>query len=416
MNASRFDVMVLGAGMVGASCAAQLALKGIRVALIDRRDPGEETSFGNSGFIDASAFIAHVMPRDLRTLLKRIRGETPHVNLHFAMLPRLASWLRRYWNESTPERVVAAAARLSPLAAHSVTEHKKLAELAGARELIRDTGVLRLYRSRSAFDAAQADRELMRRYAIELRELDSSQLAALEPCLAPVVDRAVWLPRACFTVNPGALTKAYAALAERNGGMFVSADASGLAKIADGWELATPQGPIRAAQIVVALGPWAKDLLARFGVSVPIAIKRGYHMHYGLAGNAVLGRPVGDVESGFVLSPMAMGVRLTTGAEFADRDAAPTPVQLEASEMRARKLVPLDGRLAPEPWMGARPCTPDSSPIIGPAPGQAGMWLAVGHGHWGLGLGAVTGRLIADLVTGATPLVDPRPLGLARFT
>jgi len=171
-----------------------------------------------------------------------------------------------------------------------------------------------------------------------------------------------------------------------------------------------------AAQIVVALGPWAKDLLTRFGVSVPIAIKRGYHMHYGLAGNAVLGRPVGDVESGFVLSPMAMGVRLTTGAEFADRDAAPTPIQLDASEMRARMLAPLDRRLAAKPWMGARPCTPDSSPIIGPAPGQAGMWLAVGHGHWGLGLGAVTGRLIADLVTGATPLVDPEPLGLARFT
>lgn len=415
MNSSRYDVMVLGAGIVGASCAAQLALNGARVALVDRREPGEETSFGNSGFIDASAFIPHVMPRDLRTLLKRVRGETPHVNLHFAMLPRLASWLRRYWNESTPERVLAAAARLSPLAAHAVTEHKKLAAAAGVSELIRDTGLLRLYRSKAAFDSAAGDRELMRRYAIELRELDPTQLAELEPCLAPVVHRAVWLPRACFTINPGALTKAYAKLAQRNGGAFVPADAGGLAKTADGWELATKQGTIRAAQIVVALGPWALDLLARFGVSAPIAIKRGYHMHYGLAGNAVLGRPVGDVESGFVLSPMAMGVRLTTGAEFADRDAAPTPLQLGACEPLARTLVPLDRALAPSPWMGARPCTPDSSPIIGAAPGQAGMWLAIGHGHWGLGLGAATGRLIADLVTGATPVVDPQPLSLDRF-
>ncbi len=415
MNAPHYDAIVLGAGIVGASCAAQLALRGARVALVDRRAPGEETSFGNSGFIDASAFIPHVMPRDLRTLLKRVRGVTPHVNLHAAMLPRLAGWLRRYWNESTPERVVAAAMRLSPLAAHSVTEHKKLAALAGVSELIRDSGVLRLYRSQAAFEAAAGDRELMRRYEIELRELDAGQLAELEPCLSAVVNRAVLLPRACFTVNPGALTKAYATLAQRNGGAFITADASALTKRAEGWELATPQGPIRAAQIVVALGPWAKDLLARFGVGVPIAIKRGYHMHYGLAGNAVLGRPVGDVESGFVLSPMAMGVRLTTGAEFADRDAAPTPVQLGASETLARSLAPLDRALAPKPWMGARPCTPDSSPIIGPAPGQPGMWLAVGHGHWGLGLGAVTGRLIAELVTGATPLVDPQPLGLARF-
>jgi D-amino-acid dehydrogenase len=177
----------------------------------------------------------------------------------------------------------------------------------------------------------------------------------------------------------------------------------------------TAQGPVQAPQVVVALGPWAKELLAGFGVQVPIAVKRGYHMHYSLSGNATLTRPISESETGYVLSPMAMGVRLTTGAEFADRDAPPTPIQLEACEPAARRLAPLDRRLQAQPWMGARPCSPDSSPIIDAVPRNPGMWFAGGHGHWGFGLGAVTGRLVAELVSGATPVVDPKPLSLARF-
>lgn len=415
MSSSRFDVIVLGAGMVGASSAAQLSLRGARVALVDRRDPGEETSFGNSGFIDAAAFMPHVMPRDLKTLFARARGKTPHVHLHVAMLPYLLGWLSRYWRESTPERVVAAAERLSPLAAHSVTEHRALAKEGGALDLIRDTGVLRGYRRRATFEQGAADRDLLRRHGIEIRELDGAQLAELEPCLSPVMERALWHPKACFSVNPGALTKSHAGLVTRGGGAFIRGDAATLTRGADGWKVDTAQGPVSAPQVVVALGPWAKELLARFGVRVPIAIKRGYHMHFSLQGNATLSRPISESETGYVLSPMAMGVRLTTGAEFADRDAPPTPVQLEACEPVARRLAPLDKRLQPRPWLGARPCSPDSSPIIDAMPGNPGMWFAGGHGHWGFGLGAVTGRLVAELVGGATPCVDPKPLGLARF-
>jgi len=415
MSDSRYDVIVLGAGMVGSASAAQLALRGVRVALVDRRGPGEETSYGNSGFMDAAAFMPHVMPRDLKTLIARATGRTPHVNVHVSMLPQLLGWFRRYWRESTPERVIAAATRLAPLAAHSVTEHHALAEKAGSRHLIRDTGVLRGYRLQATFDAAASDRDLLRRHGIEMRELDPAQLAELEPCLLPGLARALWHPKACHAVDPGALTKSYAALAQASGGRVVTGDAGTLARTANGWSVTTEHGPIRAPQVVVALGPWAKELLARFGVSVPIAIKRGYHLHYSLSGNSALSRPISESEVGYVLSPMAKGVRLTTGAEFADRDAAPTPLQLAACEPHARRLAPLDRPVEPTPWMGARPCSPDSAPIIDAMPGNPGMWFAGAHGHWGFGLGAVTGRLVAELVTAATPVVDPVPLGLGRF-
>jgi D-lysine oxidase len=106
---------------------------------------------------------------------------------------------------------------------------------------------------------------------------------------------------------------------------------------------------------------------------------------------------------------------VTTGAEFADRDAAPTPVQFDRVLPAVRELFPLGDRIEPEPWMGNRPCFADSRPVIGRAPDFPGLWLAYGHGHVGLSLGPVTGRLIAEMMTGQTPYCDPEPYAPTRF-
>jgi D-amino-acid dehydrogenase len=138
-------------------------------------------------------------------------------------------------------------------------------------------------------------------------------------------------------------------------------------------------------------------------------------MHYRAAGTATLNRPVLDSESGYCLAPMSRGIRLTTGAEFALRDAIRTPVQLGRAEPIARNLFPLAERVDTEPWMGARPCTPDMMPIIGRAPRHASLWFAFGHAHHGLTLGPVTGRLVAEMMTGEAPFVDPAPYRADRF-
>jgi D-amino-acid dehydrogenase len=139
-------------------------------------------------------------------------------------------------------------------------------------------------------------------------------------------------------------------------------------------------------------------------------------MHYRAAGEARLNHPLLDFESGFFLASMRRGIRLTTGAEFARREAMKTPVQLGRAEPIARDLFPLAERLDPEPWMGARPCTPDMLPVIGKASRHANLWFAFGHAHHGLTLSAVTGRLIAEMVVGETPFVDTAPFAAERFT
>ena len=166
---------------------------------------------------------------------------------------------------------------------------------------------------------------------------------------------------------------------------------------------------------MVALGPWSNHLLRPLGYHIPLGIKRGYHRHYGAAGNAVLNRPVLDVEQGYLLAPMGQGIRLTTGAEFARFDAPPTPVQVEMAEPLACKLFPLAERRDTQTWMGRWPCLPDMLPVIGRAPRHKGLWLNFGHQHHGLTLGPVTGRLLAEMMTGEETFADPAPYRLERF-
>jgi D-amino-acid dehydrogenase len=177
----------------------------------------------------------------------------------------------------------------------------------------------------------------------------------------------------------------------------------------------TSAGPLDAGDVVIALGPWMADVLAPLGIKLPLVVKRGYHRHFRPEGNAALSRPVLDADNGYVMAPMEQGIRVTTGAEFADRDAAPTPVQFKRVLPAARELFALGEPVEAEPWLGARPCFPDSRPVISRVPRQRGLWLACGHGHWGLTLGPATGRLLAEMMTGATPFCDPRPYSVDRF-
>jgi D-amino-acid dehydrogenase len=412
----RADVVVLGAGIVGVSVALQLQKRGLAVALIDRRAPGEETSFGNAGLIQSEGIFPYGFPHDFGALLRYAMNNTTDAHYHLGALPRLAPFLARYWWSSRPTRHAAIARCYAPLIQRSVAEHMPLVDEAGAAELIRQRGWIKLFRTTAQMDIAVREADALKReFGVNFATLDAAGLAEKEPHLGGGLIGALhWTDPASVT-DPQALTLAYVALFERLGGKFLSGDARGLEPAGSTWRAASAAGPVEAGRAVVALGPWSDTVFKRLGYRIPFAVKRGYHMHNEPVGNAVHNHTILDLERGYLLAPMARGIRLTTGAEFAERDAPKTPVQLERAEPVARGLFPLGRRVDPEPWMGSRPCTPDMMPIIGPAPRHKGLWFAFGHAHHGLTLGPVTGRLIAEMMTGATPFTDPKPYRADRF-
>lgn len=413
----KFDCIVLGAGMVGVSCALHVQSRSRAVALVDRRGPAEETSFGNAGMIQREGVVPYMFPRDWATIFKYALNNTSEAYYHLSSLPGIAPWLFRYWAASTPEGEAASARAMLPLVERSVTEHEPLLEAAGLMGLVRRSGYLRVFRTESALATAKAKDDKVRAlYGINSDALDAKQLASMEPHLVDSLVGALHFTDPVSVTDPGAVGRGYADLLVKRGGRLLVGEAKTLMQAAGGgWRVATRDGWIEARDVVVALGPWASELLRAHGLRVPLGWKRGYHMHYRSEGNATLSRPVIDAERGYCLAPMTKGIRLTTGAEFAARDAPATPVQLGRAEAAAREIFPLGDGLDPEAWLGRRPCLPDMLPVIGPTPGKPGLWLAFGHHHLGFTLGPVTGRLIAELMTGAQPFTDPRPYRVDRF-
>jgi D-amino-acid dehydrogenase len=412
----RADVAVLGAGIIGVSTAVHLQKAGRTVALVDRRGPAEETSFGNAGLIQREGVYPYGFPHDFGALLRYARNNTIDASYHIAALPKLVPFLWTYWMHSRPSQHAAIAHQYAKLIEHCVVEHDALAAEAGAAGFIQRKGWIKVFRTAKEQDARLAEAERWHReFGLNYRALDAAAVRAAEPHLDPsLIGGLHWLDPTSVN-DPHGLTGAYEQLFERLGGRLLKADAKTFEAAPGGWRLAGADGPIEAGQAVVALGPWSELVTKRLGYTIPFAVKRGYHMHYRPQGNAVLNHPVLDTERGYFLAPMVKGIRLTTGAEFADRDAPKTPVQLGRAEPIARTLFPLGDRLDAEPWMGCRPCTPDMMPIIGPAPRHDNLWFAFGHAHHGLTLGPVTGRLVAELVTGRPPFIDPVPYRADRF-
>ena len=411
----RTDAIVLGAGIVGTSIALHLAKRGMSVALVDRTGVGEQTSYGNAGIIEGNTVFPPAFPSDFSALARIALKLATEANYHLSFLPQALPWLLAFRAASQPERLIETARLIRPLFARAVAEHEALMAESGAAHYLRKSGWLKVYRSERAFKSLQSEFDLAAQFGLPLQALDTAGALALEPALHPVFPHAVFWPQAASVSNPLGVTRAYATRFTTLGGVTLSGDARSLYRAGNGWRVETNEGGIDAPEVVVALGPWASDLLKPLGVNLPLMVKRGYHRHFHANGNAGLSRPVLDAGVGYVITPMDQGIRMTTGVEFAARDAPPSPVQFARLMPKARELFPLGEQTEEKTWLGARPCFPDSRPVIGRAPGQNGLWLAIGHAHWGLTLGPVTGRLIAEMMTGQTPFCDPAPYRAERF-
>jgi D-amino-acid dehydrogenase len=408
------EILVIGAGIVGTCTALELVLRGHAVTLLDRQAPGRETSYGNAGVIQREAVEPYAMPRDWRSLLSIAlqRGLDVHYHLGglLAALPQLA----RYWQQSAPARHRGISRQYAGLIAHSTREHARLMALAGADDLVRRDGLRLVYRSERAFDTAQVHaRRLVQDYGLGLALLDGAALAAAEPAFRiPLAGAVHWLDSWSVS-DPGLLVLRYANLFQRRGGRLLRGDADSLRQTASGWQADSSEGPVQARQAVIALGPWAGPFTRQLGYALPLFVKRGYHRHY--SGGASVRVPTLDAERGYVLTAQRRGLRLSTGAELAQIDAAPTPRQLAGAEVQAAQLLELGQPVEREPWLGARPCSADMKPLIGAAPRHPGLWFNFGHGHQGFTLGPASARLLADLIDGRTPYTDAVAFSPLRF-
>ncbi|MGJ7494630.1 NAD(P)/FAD-dependent oxidoreductase [Variovorax sp. RT4R15] len=415
----RNTVAVLGAGIVGVSCALELQRRGHDVTIFDRVAPGRETSYGNAGVIARSSLMPFNHPGLWAMLPKLLKNNSASFRYDPLFLARNLPWALGFLSRARPGSFQETTTALDALIRLSTKEHQRLLVEAGAAHRLRATGWLFLYRSEQGFAGGRLARDTLDKFGVSTQTLDAHELSELEPDLKPLFPRALWIKDASSVDSPGRVVEAYAKLFVARGGRIKQTLIGGISRsgAGDGWQITEESGLVHeAARVVLALGPWTKEFARKsLGLSVPMAFERGYHMHYGAIGSASLGRPIYDTGGGYVLSPMEQGLRLTTGVQLAARDAPKNLAQLELAERSAREAFPLDSRLDTDAWLGSRPTLPDSRPIIGECPRHPGLWLAFGHQHIGFSTGPGTASLLASMMAGEACAFDPTPFRPSRF-
>lgn len=410
------QTVVLGAGMVGVSIAWHLQQRGHQVTLVDRCQPGRETSFGNAGIIQREAVRPYPFPRDMKTILSVLPNNRVDIRYRPAGMINAASPLLSYWHHSSSRLYKKIIPEWASLIQLCLETHGPMIEAAGAEHLVRREGWLEIYRTPAKLAQRVKEAEEARSlYGVQFAVLDRAALTEKEPDLSSDIIGAIhWLDP--WTVaDPGGLVAAYAASFVEQGGRVLQTDINSFQQQGDGWTIDTAAEQLEADEVVVALGPWAGEWLKKLGYHFPTFVKRGYHMHYATQPDAKLHYWLMDAEVGYLLAPMNAGIRLTTGAELDRLESPAHEQQLGAAEKVARTVFPLGERRDAAAWKGARPCLPDMKPVIGPAPRHLGLWLAFGHGHQGFTLGPATGQLLADMMEGKSTAIDMAPFRAERF-
>ena len=416
MNLStRHEVVVVGAGIVGICCALSLQEKGIAATMIDRAPPASGTSSGNAGVVSPWSNVPQCLPGVWKKVPKWLLDAYGPVSIQPLHMLKALPWSLRFLGNASMEKAIRISDAMAALNAPCIDIYRNHLNGTGEEQLLRDSMYLHVFRKREQVSLDSAAGQLRARHGTPVEIIYDDELRALEPALSPDYKAAILIRDQARAVSPGRLGAVLAQKFESQGGRLLRGNVRRLTPLENAtWRLESDAGEISAGKLVLATGAWSIHLLQPLGIKLPMAAERGYHLTFRNPG-ITLNNSVMEAERMFVCSSMQNGIRSAGTAEFADLDSKP-------NYRRARRLNRLTKNLLPgintddtDEWMGTRPSLPDNLPCIGEVGRFPGLIAAFGHSHWGMSMAPRTGRIVAELVAGATPEVDLSPYRVDRF-
>ena len=414
MNSPR-HVAVIGAGIVGAAAALVLQRRGLAVTLVDQGDPGMGCSYGNGGAISPDFCVPSSLPGMLKRVPRWFADPEGPLVVRWRRLPVATPWLMRWIRASRPDQVQVSSAALRALHAPSLQRYDALLG-AHAKDLIETTGQIYVWRSSAASPTEAIARSLREQHGVITRALDANEILEMDPNLAPGFTRGLFFPDNGHTVNPLRLVQTLVKLFVDAGGTVERRKVTRFEVAGGTASAARCEGAtgLAADTFVLATGIRSRTFASVLGDRVPLEAERGYHVM--LPNPGVRPRiKISNRDHMFGLTPMEHGVRISGTVEFASPDAPMDERRARSLLAHAKRMYPgLNGEGA-QFWMGSRPSTPDSLPVVGPASRARNVVYAFGHGHTGLTGAPITAELVASQVTGTPPPIDPAPFRATRF-
>jgi D-amino-acid dehydrogenase len=416
MSYQKSDVLIIGAGVIGLSCAYELSKSGVNVTVIDKSEPGFGCSYGNAGWITPCFAMPLPMPgMFIKSLKWLIDPMSPlHINPHPSVL--LVKWLIRFlqsMNSKTANRSIAA---LTEISKYSLKEYEKLESEIGISFGFDRKGLLMVGQTKESVQAATQEMNLVAEHGIPGKLLKESEIKALEPALTGPLQGGVYFPEEAHA-EPLAVVRALAKGAIHNGVKIISS-AEVFEFQVTGKQIQsvrTTRGTFEANQFVLSTGSWSQALIDPLKLNLPILGGKGYSLILPKFQPAPT-IPIMIVDKKIAITPRKDSVRIAGTLELVNQDFSIKTRRVDAIIRGSQEClnVPVNPELI-ELWRGLRPCTPDGVPIIGFSKPYANLFISAGHQMLGLQSAPGTGRLASDLILGRAPVFDPLPFRATRF-
>ena len=408
--------VVIGAGIIGASCAWHLQRKGLRVTLVDHELPGQSCSSGSASCISTSSVIPFSYPG----LIKKVPGwmldPVGPMRIRPLDFPALIPWFWKFWRVSNMQKVEEIATAQTRLMRTAFADYDEILNATDSAHLKYSRGAIHIYDTEKEYRREQWQTELRARLGFESYRLGSTELKSMVPCLKLANGVAIMMPDWHHLADPAKVTARIAEYCFNHGGEWIQDRITRVTAADSGVSLRTQSGRrIEADQLVVAAGAWSNSIAAQLDYKVPMIAKRGYHSMISDPG-IELRYPVMSLSRVFVMTPLETGLRVAGTAEFAALDAAPDYRRAKALLKNASHYLDGLNTEGATEWMGQRPMMADSMPVISVSPQHPNVFYAFGHGHYGLTQGPTTGRIIADMVSGNESSTDLSPFRFDRFS
>jgi D-amino-acid dehydrogenase len=411
------SVVVIGGGVIGASCAYFLARAGWSVTVIDQGEFGRGCSHGNCGFVCPSHVLPLAGPGAIRAALKALVTPNSPLSIRPRLDPALWTWLYRFARRCNARAMLEAGEAVRALLASSRGLYPALIEEEAIDCEWETRGLLFVFQTQKGMEHyAETDRLLREHFGVTGERIDGANLVEREPALKPGLAGG-WLYETDAHLRPDRLMAGWREVLQRRGVTIRSQCAlTGFAGEAAAARAArASQGDFSADAFVVATGAWTPLLNRQLGCRIPIEPGKGYSLTMARPARCP-SRPLLFDEHRVAVTPLRSGYRLGSTMQFAGYDSTLDRRRLDLLRQGARPYLhePF-GEPVEEEWFGWRPMTPDGLPVIDRSPAHANVWIAAGHNMLGLSMAPATGKLVAELLGGKTPHLDPAPYRLGRF-
>jgi D-amino-acid dehydrogenase len=407
---------VVGGGVVGASAAYYLAGAGWRVTVLDRGRFGAGCSHANCGYVCPSHVLPLAGPGALWSTLKTLFRRNSPLKVRPGAVLRNPGWFLAFARRCNRPAMLAAGRALRALLASSRALYDELVRKERLDCGWEARGLLFVFRTAAGVaHHAGVDALLRAEFDTPARRLDADALLALEPALEPGAAAGGWLYEGDAHLRPDRLMAELRRVLLAHGvEVLEGREVTGFAR--DGGRaraVRTAGGEVEGDAFVLAAGAWTTRLAGELGCRVRILPGKGYSLT--LPRPAVCPTyPMIFEEDRVAVTPFADGLRIGSTMEFAGYDETLNRDRLRLLTDAAAAYLRDPGGTAGEEWWGWRPMTPDGLPVIGPAPALANVVVAAGHGMLGVSMAPATGKLVAELLSGAAPHLDPAPYRISR--